>query len=219
MANITVTPIASEDKAAPANPMQGQNMPVQQQQPPQAPAQPKPKLSKNFDPAVVKHSYNSAEWDAKEAWYIKSLSNLEFKSQETPTPAELSNMLIRFDTLFTIASMEASNMKKNANYYKNLVDLEEKKDFNIVKASLIQSGSKATVDEVKSAYTTMIAKNQWKNTGKSLYEIAMETDARKVFMEGVIDVLKTKKDTYMLHSSCIKSMSALEPMTPNAPNV
>lgn len=170
-----------------------------------------------FNPAVVKKAYSPKEWDLKEQFYINQISTMTFNI--SPGPSEIKDMALKIDGLLSIARIDAAYAKQAYERYNNILKIEEKKSYNDVKLQLSQSGSKATVGEIESAIAQMIDSNPWANTSESLYSIVRMTNERNIFMEGIVNDLKDKKDLLITHSGIIKIEYSLSNMEDNAPKV
>lgn len=179
--------------------------------------------SQPFDPSVASRSYNNTQWLAKEDWYSRMLKSITLPS--SPTTADVQRAALMIDGLISTARIDQAFCTQNANHYEFLMKVQEQECYINVQNGQIAMppNTKLTVDTIKSLVKQYMNSTVWQNTGLTLYELYMSTNARKVFMDSVIRAIEDKKDLLITHSGVLKienSLSAMQSSAPrNVPNV
>ena len=175
-------------------------------------------LSPQFDPSVVRRSYNIPQWQAKEDWYVAQCNSISIS--DSPTPGEIQSIASRIDTLLSLARLDYAFVSQNYDRYSTQLKIEERRLFVDLKLAPPSkyAGLKLTVDEMKGVVASTLDSQKWNNTQYSLYYLVEESSSRNIFMEAVIKTLQDKKDLLITHSGMLKIESALNSLVPSVPN-
>lgn len=173
--------------------------------------------AQQFNPAVVRRSYNIPQWQLKEDWYVSQCNSLLIS--DSPTPAEIQSMASRIDMLLSIARLDYAFISQNFDRYSTQLKIQERKLFVDLKLTppTQYAGLKLTVDEMKGVVASILDSQKWNGTQYSLYYLVEESSSRNIFMEAVIKTLQDKKDLLITHSGMLKIENSLSALSPSAP--
>lgn len=165
-----------------------------------------------FNPAMVVRAYTDSQWQLKEDWYVQQVQSINIPV--SPGPADLANVACSIERVLSIARLDMSYIEQSYNRFQLLVKLQE----SILYTGLgtIQ-GMKLTVAERESYVKAHLNSSGWDGGALTLYQLREKSDARYVFMKGVISALIDKKDLLITHSSAIKAEATLNNYSPSAP--
>lgn len=165
-----------------------------------------------FNPAMVSRTYTDSQWQLKEDWYVQQVQSINIPA--SPGPADLANVACAIERVLSIARLDMSYVEQNYNRFQLLVKLQE----SILYTGLgsIQ-GMKLTVAERESYVKAHLNKDPYNGGTLTLYQLREKSDARYVFLKGVIAALIDKKDLLITHSSAIKAEATLNNYSPSAP--
>ena len=169
-------------------------------------------MGQQFNPAIVSRTYTDSKWQLKEDWYVQQVQNINIPV--SPSPSDLANVACSIEKVLSTARLDMSYIEQSYNRFQLLVKLQE----SILYTGLgtIQ-GMKLTVAERESYVKSHLNSNGWDGGTLTLYQLREKSDARYVFMKGVIAALVDKKDLLITHSSAIKAEATLNNYSPTAP--
>lgn len=161
-------------------------------------------VNPSFDPSASKKIYTAQEWEIKENWYVQKLSSLQLPL--VSNTGDIRNYIHDLDRILTTARLDLSFVKQNYETYDTILKNMEKTMFSDIKLHppVELQSIKLTVDEAKGYVTSFIGKQEYQQTGVSLYEIVKSSNQRNIFMDGVVKNLMDKKESVITHMTLNK---------------
>ena len=171
-----------------------------------------------FDPSVIHRGYTTAQWQAKEDWYVNQCNNISIP--DSPLPIDVQRCAGAIDRLLSTARLDYGFIHQQFDTYSMQLKIEEKRlfiDLKLNPPAQYATGVKFTVDEMKGIVASTINTQPWGKTQHTLYKLVEIYNARNIFMEGVIKLLQDKKDLLITHNAMLKIESSVTNMQGNVP--
>ncbi len=170
-----------------------------------------------FDPSKPARGYSTAQWTAKEDWYIAELDKIQIT--DSPSVVDIQHAAAAIDRLLSVARIDYAFVNQKYDRYTTFMKIEEKRLFVELKLQPPAqfAGMKLTVDDMKGVVASVLNTNMWDNTNHTLYDLVQLSSTRNIFMDGIIKVLQNKKDLLITHSGMLKIENSVIAMQPNVP--
>ena len=162
-----------------------------------------------FKVDFANESYTDAEWKLKSQWYIDKLNEVENMLQNVHNTGDLVVACKAMEALLNVVRLDKIYVTQSKERYEQIRKEEEKKCYNIVQQQYEQAGKKATVDTIKGEVMTYLATKPYANTGIPLVNIVMTTNARSIFVDGILDSLEDKRNLVISFQSIFKTENTM----------
>lgn len=154
----------------------------------------------------MKQKYTPAEWAQREQEYIDSINSIVIPYE--PDDADITSINAMIDSVYTIAKIEQAIYTRlyDRNYQRR--KNSETEVYLIVKRNLPVDTNgnpiKATETELKARGVEFLNQNKVDGSNYNIYQLESLAADRKVFMDGVVDILKSKSDKLITDSGALK---------------
>ena len=149
----------------------------------------------------MKSQYKASEWAQREEEYIKCIQGLEIPFE--PDEKDICMINAAIDQIYSIAKIEQAVYSRLYEKMYQRRKNSEAEVYLIVKRN-IPAGQKTTEAEMKAAGIEYLNTHKVDNTNFTIYQMVDMALDRKTFMDGVVDILKTKSDKMITASGALK---------------
>lgn len=149
----------------------------------------------------MKSKYRNSEWQQREEEYIQCVNSITIPFE--PDEKDICALNAAIDQVYTIAKIEQAIWSRLYDQMYQRRKNHEAEVYLIVKRN-IAAGQKSTEAELKALGVEYLNTNKVDNTNFTIYEMVDMALNRKTFMDGVVDILKTKSDKMITASGALK---------------
>lgn len=154
----------------------------------------------------MKQKYSVTDWQKREQEYIDSVNSIAIPYE--PDDTDITSINAMIDSVYTIAKVEQA-------IYSRLYDRNHQRRKNSeVEVYLISkrglpldtngNPQKTTESELKALGVEFLKNNKVDSTSYNVYELESLAADRKVFMDSIVDILKSKSDKLITDSGALK---------------
>lgn len=154
----------------------------------------------------MKQKYTSAEWQQREQEYIESVNSIVIPYE--PDDVDITSINAMVDSVYTVAKVEQA-------IYSRLYDRNHQRRKNsetevylISKRGLPLDANgnpqKTTEAEFKAMGVEFLKNNKVDNTSYNVYDLESLAADRRIFMDSIVDILKSKSDKLITDSGALK---------------
>lgn len=149
----------------------------------------------------MKSKYKNSEWQQREDEYIQCINSIVVPFD--PDEKDICALNAAIDQVYTIAKIEQAIYSRLYDQMYQRRKNSETEVYLIVKRN-IPVGQKTTEAELKAMGVEYLTTTKVDNSNFTIYEMVDMALNRKTFMDGVVDILKTKSDKMITASGALK---------------
>lgn len=149
----------------------------------------------------MKQKYSKKDWADREAEYISVIQSLEIPYE--PNEKDITIVNAAIDQVYSIAKIEQAIYTRMYDKLYQKRKNSESEVYLIVKRG-IQPGQKVTESEMKALGVEYLINTKVDSGAYTIYELVDMALERKAFMDGVVDILKSKSDKMITASGALK---------------
>lgn len=143
---------------------------------------------------AIKGKLTPEQWDDVEAYYTATISAIELP--DDPQPPDIKAILVQLDNVFLEARIDFAICKRNKEKMDRLFKLAHKQYY------LVSEGK--TVNDKECYVADFLRKNPIDGLKQDIYTLIDMAEHRYFFMEGVLEVLRSKQDRCITASGIMK---------------
>ena len=149
----------------------------------------------------MKSKYTATEWAQREEEYVKAINSIQIPFD--PDEKDICALNAAIDQVYTIAKIEQAIWARTYDKMYQRRKKSEAEVYLIVKRG-VAPGQKVTEAEMKGLGIEYLNSNKVDNTTYTIYQMVDMATDRKTFMDGVVDILKSKSDKMITASGALK---------------
>ena len=154
----------------------------------------------------MKDKYSTSEWELRESEYIASINSISIPTE--PDDKDITSLNSFIDSVYTVAKIEQAiySRRYDRNYQRRKNSETEVyviiKDGNMPDAN--GNKAKMTEAEIKAKGVQYLRNSAVTGTSLNVYELESMTADRKIFMDSVVDILRSKSDKLITAAGALK---------------